>query len=29
MKKILIATQNEGKMVEFKAALNPLGYECI
>ena len=29
MKNILIATQNEGKMVEFNAAFNPLGYNCI
>ncbi|XMB72368.1 RdgB/HAM1 family non-canonical purine NTP pyrophosphatase [Mycoplasmatota bacterium WC30] len=29
MKDILIATQNEDKMKEFKAALNPLGYNCI
>lgn len=29
MKKILIATHNEGKMNEFVQALEPLGYECI
>ncbi|MCK4551771.1 MAG: RdgB/HAM1 family non-canonical purine NTP pyrophosphatase [Tenericutes bacterium] len=29
MKRILIATQNEGKMDEFNAAFNPLGYSCI
>lgn len=29
MKSILIATKNEGKMVEFNAAFNPLGYNCI
>ncbi len=29
VKNILIATQNEGKMVEFNAAFNPLGYNCI
>lgn len=29
MKNILIATQNEGKMIEFNSAFNPLGYNCI
>ncbi|MCK5731607.1 MAG: RdgB/HAM1 family non-canonical purine NTP pyrophosphatase [Tenericutes bacterium] len=29
MKRILIATQNEGKMDEFNAAFKPLGYRCI
>ncbi len=29
MKKILIATQNNSKMVEFQSALEPLGYQCI
>lgn len=29
MKTILIATQNEDKMNEFRSAFNPLGYHCI
>lgn len=29
MKEILVATQNEGKMKEVKASLNPLGYSCL
>ena len=29
MKEILIATQNKGKLKEYNAALNPLGYNCI
>jgi len=29
MKEILVATQNEGKMKEVRASLNPLGYSCI
>jgi len=29
MKTILIATQNEDKMKEFRSAFQPLGYQCI